>query len=257
MADPQHWNLYVYARNNPVILVDVTGQFPTFSFSLHVRAFAPFAWFGPGRIAKGDNRGFSTDPDATYRISSRTQITADGSQNMKYNLATTYVDPPTTSTTDIGIYSWSKDSPSNLTDQIDGRLNQPTDSMSAHNYGNDRAIPGSSDIDLVSNFNWNYKEQKDGSVNLTITGTVTGDQFPAAEAFVRDSKGNGVFLGVFATPPGSGPVTSLPGNNRLPMINANVTVQVRNGVFTGVIENGKVVSLDDYNKRFTNQRAAQ
>ena len=118
MADPQHWNLYVYARNNPLILIDVTGEFPTFSFSLHVRAFAPFDWFGPGRITKGDNRGFSTDPDATYRISSFTNITADGSQNMKYNLATTYVDPPTLSTTDIGIYSRSVQSPSHLSDQF-------------------------------------------------------------------------------------------------------------------------------------------
>ena len=181
---------------------------------------------------------------------------------MKYNLATTYVDRPTTSTTDIGVYSWSAQSPSHLSDQFDdiqsdNGLGQPTDSLAYHTYGNDRAIPGSSDIDLHSNFKWNYQEQKDGSVNLTISGTVTGDQFPASEAFIRDSKGNGVFLGVFATPPGSGPATSLPGNHQLPMINANVTVQVRNGVFTGVIENGKVVSLDEYNKRFRDQPAAQ
>lgn len=260
MGDPQHWNLYVYARNNPLILIDITGEFPTFSFSLHVRAFAPFKEFGLGNIAKGDDRGFSTDLGATYRISSRTEITADGSQNMKYNLATTYVDPPSTSTTDIGIYSWSKESPSHLSDgdvQSGDGLSQPTDSLTAHNYGNNSALPGSPDIDLRSNFNWSYKEQKDGSVNLTVSGTVTGDQFPAAEAFIRDSKGNGVFLGVFATPPGSGPETSLPGNNRLPMINANVTVQVKNGVFTGVLENGKLVSLDEYNKRFTSQPAAQ
>jgi hypothetical protein len=43
----------------------------------------------------------------------------------------------------------------------------------------------------------------------------------------------------------------------LTLINANVTVQVKNGVFTGVIENGKVVSLDEYNKRFRDQPAAR
>jgi hypothetical protein len=41
------------------------------------------------------------------------------------------------------------------------------------------------------------------------------------------------------------------------MIDVNVTVQVNNGVFQGVVENGNVVSLDEYNRRFTNQSAVR
>ena len=64
-SNPQSFNRYIYVLSNPLALIDRNGAFPEFAFSVYVRAFAPFEWFGPGNIARGDNRGFSTDPGAS------------------------------------------------------------------------------------------------------------------------------------------------------------------------------------------------
>jgi RHS repeat-associated protein len=262
---PQTFNRYTYVLNNPLSFVDITGAFPEFAVSVYVRAFAPFAWFGPGNIAKGDNRGFSTDLNASYRIQATSEVTiADDGGYRYYPMHTTYAAPPTTSTTRFDHFidglpmEWQAESPTSVSDigyshgGADG-----TTSLSFSEFGNDKAIPGSSNIDLHSNFDFSYQDLGGGSVNMTVTGSVTGDQFPAAEAFIQDKKGNSVMLGVFAPKVGDSPVTKLPGDHKLPMINANVTIVVKSGIFQGILENGKVVSLADYNKRFTGQDAVQ
>lgn len=260
-ANPQSFNRYVYVLNNPLILTDPNGlqagTFAEFNFSVYVRAFAPFEWFGPGNVARGDNRGFSTDVGASYRIQASSEVTA-ANDGRYFPMSITRPSPPTISETNLGFYSW--------TAYSEGYVNDPNgsyygdglpggnDSLGYHLYGNDDAIPiVSSDIDLRPEFRFNYADQGNGVVNMTVTGQVTGDQFPAAEAFIRDTNGNAVVLGVFAPAASSGPVTSLPGNNTRPMIDVNVTVQVNNGVFQGVVENGNIISLEEYNRRFTDQ----
>jgi len=52
-------------------------------------------------------------------------------------------------------------------------------------------------------------------------------------------------LGVFAPSTSSGPGTTLAGDRNQSMIDVNVTVRVNNGVFQGVVENGRVVPLDE------------
>lgn len=136
-------------------------------------------------------------------------------------------------------------------------LSGGNDSLGYHMYGNDDAVPFSPDIDLHTALRFSYEDQGNGVVNMTVTGSITGDHFPAAEAFVRDRSGNSVMLGVFAPTASSGPVLSLPGNGTLPMIDVNVTVRVNNGVFQGVVENGNVIPLDEYNRRFTDQPAVR
>lgn len=264
-ANPQTFNRYTYALNNPLVLVDRSGGFPEFSFSLYVRAFAPFDRFGPGRMAQGDNRGFSIEPTASYRIQSYADITMGGSQTW-FPQYTVRASPPVESQNQLWFLSNSASSECWINDPQLGegfgadylsRMNNNDNSLNYSMFGNDDAIPGSSDIDLHNNFTFSPQDLGNGVINMTIAGSVTGDQFPAAEAFIRDSQGNSVMLGVFAPTADSGPVTSLPLDKSAPMIDVNVTVQVKNGVFQGVVENGNLVSLDEYNKRFLNQPAVK
>lgn len=259
--NPQSFNRYTYVLNNPLAYVDRTGAFPEFTFSVYVRAFAPFRWFGPGRIARGDDRGFSTDPNSSYRIQGYSEITATG-DGSDYPMSFSRASAPSLSETNLGFASWTAFSECYINDpygnyHADGV--QDTNTLTEyHLYGNDDAIPFvSSNIDLHVGFTYSYAEQGDGAIDMHIMGSVTGDQFPAAEAFIRDSGGNSVMLGVFAPTADSGPGTSLPFDATKPMINVNVTVRVNNGVFQGVVENGNVTPLDQYNRRFTSQPAVR
>ena len=195
----------------------------------------------------------------TYRIQASSEVTA-ANNGSYFPMSITRASPPTISETNLGVFSWTASSECYINDPAgnfyaDG-LPGGNDSLGYHMYGNDDAIPlVSSDIDLNPQFRFNYNDIGNGIVNMSVTGNVTGDQFPAAEAFLRDSNGNSVMLGVFGPEASSGPVGSLPGNNNRPMIDVNVTVQVNNGVFQGVVENGNLISLDEYNRRFTTQSA--
>jgi|CXWL01.1.fsa_nt_gi RHS repeat-associated protein len=256
-VNPQTFNRYVYVLNNPLTLVDRTGAYPEFTFSLYVRAFAPFEWFGPGNIARGDNRGFSTSAKDSYRISASSRITMSDGPYQYFPMSVTRPEFPTISETSMFGDSWLRRSPTytaypggGMSDELFGG----NDRVGYHAYGNDVAIPFSSDIDIHSDFHFDQpRENSDGTLNMRITGTVIGDQFPAAEAFVRDKAGNAVMLGVYAPHVNAGPVTSLPGDKQYPMIAVDVTVVVKDGLFQGVLEKGSLVSLDEYNKRFTRQ----
>jgi RHS repeat-associated protein len=162
-ANPQTFNRYTYVLNNPLALVDRTGAFPEFTFSVYVRAFAPFAWFGPGNVARGDNRGFSTDPAATYRIQAYSEVTA-ADDGRYFPMSFTQASEATTSETNLGsIYypginvAWTAQSECYINDPggnyYAGGLPGGNDSLGYHLYGNDDAVPlVSSDIDLHPEF---------------------------------------------------------------------------------------------------------
>lgn len=259
--NPQSFNRYIYVLNNPLTLIDRTGAFPEFTFSLYVRAFAPYHWFGPLNIAMGDGRGFSTNPNASYRVQAYTEVTATNDGRL-FLTSRTEASEPALSVTNLGNAGvdyngipiiWSAQSECYINGSVG--LN---DSVNFHIYGNDDAIPlVSSDIDLHTGLGFSYVDQGNGIVDMTVTGAITGDQFPAAEAFIRDNNGNSVMLGVFAPTASSGPVLSLPFDGTLPMIDVNVTVRVNNGIFQGVVENGNIVPLEEYNNRFLNQPAVR
>ena len=92
---------------------------------------------------------------------------------------------------------------------------------------------------------------------MKIGGKISGDQFPAVETYVLDRAGNGVMLGVWQVNEGDGPVFTrngdfgIVGDKNLPMIAIDVSIIVENGIFTGILKNGSVVSLAAHNKQFT------
>lgn len=134
-----------------------------------------------------------------------------------------------------------------------------------HFYGNDDAFALwgdnsllTSDIDLHANINFEYAWQSDPKkVSMKAVGKITGDQFPAVETYVLDRIGNGVMLGVWQVNEGDGPVFlrngdyGIIGDKKLPMIDIDVSIIVENGLFTGVQSFGRIISLSEHNKRFT------
>lgn len=259
---PQLWNKYSYTINNPLTMVDGTGEFP---ISIHVRSFAPYDWFGGG-VFKGDgaNRGFTVSSDATSKIRAETyyETTTRKSNSSAFGSLSTFkvgpiedsvfssayirIPKPGEISADLGI-----DRNSSISNS--GNINY-------HLFGNVKAGPGrvfSWNIDVHTKLSVSTSQFNTTTQHLTITGTVYGDRFPAAEAFVQDSAGNSVFLGVYSVKSLANPVTTLAGDSARPMIHANVTIVTNNnGVFQGVIQNGKQISIEEWNKQFTTQKPA-
>lgn len=78
---------------------------------------------------------------------------------------------------------------------------------------------------------------------LSISGVITGDNFPSTESFITDPKGNSVFL-VVGFYKGS-PFTSLRGDNNRDISIFDLKVSTdKNGNFTGVNFAGKDYNLD-------------
>jgi hypothetical protein len=114
----------------------------------------------------------------------------------------------------------------------------------------------SPDIDVHTNLKITVAKGQKGTEVLYIAGGVMGDNFPSAEAFVKDKKGNAVFLGVSPAGygPNTGPFLALWGDNRRPMIAIRTQIVTRNGVFIGVMQNGKMISISEWNKQFERQK---
>jgi hypothetical protein len=109
------------------------------------------------------------------------------------------------------------------------------------------------DIDVHTDFTVNVTDGKDGNQMLNISGAIGGDLFPSVESFVKDAKGNGVFLGVVPANygPSDGPFRGLGGDKRAEGTKVNVSIMVnKDGHFMGVMQNGKMISTQEWNKQF-------
>lgn len=241
-------------ENNSVIRTSSAQQtgasdyWYNFTFRVFVTVFAPFDWFGPLSLSAGDkgDRGFGTDPDASYRLQCFSTVTAaPGDRKYNWNVtrkrAVTVVSSPTTSTLIVPLppipvpggivlppmlYPKTARSPGHLrgeefsTDfdlpESDKITNSP-DRLKYHFFGNDRAFRLfgessmlASDIDVHPNINFHYTPDKNNPKNasMRVYGNITGDQFPAVETYIVDKNDRSVMLGVWQIRDGDGPVLS-------------------------------------------------
>lgn len=269
-ANPQTINRYIYSLNNPLTLVDRTGAVPNYSYYVYFRAFAPFDYFGGfgtnAFVGDGDERGFSIDRKASYRLSAISTAQRSGGT---FDPVYTRAERASLST---NVYTgYNAFSEGYVGGDYSGYADKglgPINAYSDFNLsGNDDAViydifPFNTAPDIDLNVHWNTTFSNDASITygvgaefLNITGGASGDGFPAAESFIYDDHGNGIMLGVYAPGniPGPDPELRLWGNNHRPMINFDVTILVVNGVFKGVIEDGELVSIADWNERYTGQ----
>jgi len=227
---------YNYTLNNPINLVDPTGEYPIYFMT---RSYAPFKTFGPSYKWHGDNRGHSLDKYASYRtrviITHDTELKttfADGGRSRSY---TTNGNKDAYSTT----YTKNKSKGTNI---------------DVHSYGGNEAQFGTPDIDQFTKLNANIEGNIKSDHILHISGTISGDNFPNQESMIYDTKGNTLWLGNFETTGDreSGPVTRLWGSGEK-NVNINVDVRIKvnkNGVFKGVMQGKKMISIEDWNKQF-------
>lgn len=134
-----------------------------------------------------------------------------------------------------------------------------------HFHGNDDAFALwggdsllTSDIDLHTFLYFEYFPQPNSTtILMRASGRILGDEFPAVETYMLDRMGNGVMMGVWQVREGDGPVLTrygtpgIIGDKCLPMIDVDVHVTVEDGIFTGVQKFGRIVSLAEHNKQFT------
>jgi RHS repeat-associated protein len=79
LMNPQKWNKYAYVLNNPLSLVDPNGEEEMW---IQYRAFIPPAQVGVGAASgRGDNRTFSSQENASSRVSMTMHIETDPAKN--------------------------------------------------------------------------------------------------------------------------------------------------------------------------------
>ncbi|MEO0321747.1 MAG: hypothetical protein AAF447_02240 [Myxococcota bacterium] len=107
-------------------------------------------------------------------------------------------------------------------------------------------LPVAPDIDVRASIDL---RELDG--RLEVRATLRGDQFPNVEAFLRDHRGNAVFLGVHVLRLRQFAPFALAGDGRLPMVDVALTVlRGPDGAFAGVEFNGASYTIEEWNAHF-------
>ncbi|RCR65966.1 hypothetical protein DUE52_29550 [Larkinella punicea] len=241
------WSPYTFCFDNPYKYVDKDGKIP---YPITIRAFAPFKEFGFG--FHGDGRGYSTSSSATARMHQRINFDTDKSSiSTKAWSSPTYMalDPSNAKTATPSVEFTKGFS---ISEKGDSKTFRFATSAAA---ANPKTPAGTPDINVFSDFS--VTENKKAGT-LSISGKLTGDNFPSTEAFVTDPSGNNLFLGVGQIDAGvgrnTGPFTELPGENSTNSItNFNLTITTdKKGNFTGVKSGGTTYSIPDWNKKISN-----
>jgi len=211
--------------------------------SIHTASFAPFNRFGGGFHGDGTNRKFSTNTDASSRISGHMAFEVMGSSVVDVDSRA----EGSRSSWYFGLGDTNSEADINFNRDDYGT------SYSFSVFGNNDAFPfeATPDIDVNGNLTFGVTTNSDGNTVLNITGEINGDKFPSNETFLTDSAGTGVFLGVSGAD--GNPFTSLPGGNNRKMssFNMDITFDKNNNVYS-IQSGGQTYTVDEWNKRFEN-----
>lgn len=233
------WSPYSYTFNNPVTYVDPNGEYPII---ITTRSYAPFKYFAPpGAVYHGDDRGHKLDLDASYRTSVDIHYDTE-TQTRGFGLGRTRSYEKGSSPKD-GTYSETEVDDRSFSNQLD-----------VHSYGNNDNESLSHNIDQFTKLSVATEGDTESDHILSISGTISGDDFPNQEAIITDSEGNSLWLGNFKTSEGKieGPIFDLIGENEDDvMIDVNINIKVNgDGVFQGVKDGDKTISRENWNKKF-------
>lgn len=237
-------------------LITPQSRWENFRIKIYVRVFAPPRYFALHNWV-GDNRGFSTALGVTSRLTAITTYLVDKQRySTKGGL-----------TESIALYGGnilSAISPTYTTGGPVGNGSGRGPALTIHLYGNDRAVIPylaetaagryqSPDIDVHTSLTITTRDLHNGTRLLTIAGQMTGDQFPAAEAFV-DIRGVRVFLGVSPArydPELNGPFAALFGDRQAPMTPLFAQFIVNEyGAVMSAWRQGRAVNVSIYNQPF-------
>lgn len=177
-------------------------------YTIYMRSFAPWKEFGSltkerfvvptpfpsegaiGGPFHGDGRGFSLEtnnPKVTSRVNAKLDLQLPTGLGVRKSA---WCDESSGPWMGVGLHKKAVGTPKATFD-----VSKTGDTVTAViDYGAaNPLVKGAPDIDADGIFNFNA-----GANQLTIVSTVTGDQFPACEAFIVDPKENKLFVGGFA-----------------------------------------------------------
>jgi len=223
------------------------------SYTFVTRAFAPDSTFGGG--FEGNDRGFSTDPDASSKVTQEVGIDLDETNPIQS--FEEYSDETVHQLVPEGIHSPTEIPEGailhqNVVQDGDTTVLQFGTEIDAENpFTKVNGVNPAPSIDIFTE----YEITQDKEANtLEISGTITGDDFPATEALIYDSHGNPLFLGIGKPPEFASPLVNLIGENNRPITDFDITVNVDDrGNFQSVISDGQEYSIEEWNESFTSQ----